>query len=51
MQGELRSFVEGTCAIAVKDTELALELGSIEPELEALLSGMIDAMATINGLA
>jgi 3-hydroxyisobutyrate dehydrogenase len=46
----LRPGLEGTSGLAVKDTELALQLGSIDPELEAILHALAGAQASINRL-
>jgi len=46
----LRSGLEGTSGIAVKDTELALELGTLDPELTAMLETLAAAQASINRL-
>ncbi len=46
----LRSGLEGTSGLAEKDTQLALQLGSIDPSLEALLEALIVAQPAINRL-
>ncbi len=47
----LRTSLEGTSGLAVKDTELALQLGTLDPELTALLESLAAAQSSINRLS